>query len=155
MAYTESVRNWWAVNVDTEWENYRNKAMDLLKRDDELERMVKLIGADALSDNQKLVLHVVELIKDGFLNQNAFDKIDTFTTPTKQFKMLKLIIDFYELSSEILRAKIPIYLLDELPLIPKLKRMKSNIPNKALKEFDNLHDEMVKELKDLKAMGAV
>ncbi len=153
--YVEAVKNWWITNVDIKWEQYRNKAMDLLQKDDELRRMVKLIGTDALSDNQKLILRVVDLIKEGFLNQNAFDKIDTFTTPEKQFKMLKLIIDFFELSSDIIQERIPIYLLDNLPLIPKLNRMKSKIPNDALIEFDKLENEMVRDLKEIKEMGAV
>ncbi|MHA1378296.1 MAG: V-type ATP synthase subunit A [Candidatus Helarchaeota archaeon] len=147
--YSEVVKDWWITNVDTTWEKYRNEAMELLKKDDELRRMVKLIGPDALSDSQKLILHIVDLIKEGFLNQNAFDEIDTFTTPEKQFEMLKLIIEFYHLSSDVIKNRIPIYLLFDLPIIPKLFRMKSTIPNKELKEFNNYYNEVKKEINDL------
>ncbi|MHA1383972.1 MAG: V-type ATP synthase subunit A [Candidatus Helarchaeota archaeon] len=153
--YIEVVKDWWITNIDTAWEKYRNEAMELLKKDDELRRMVKLIGPDALSDSQKLILHIVDLIKEGFLNQNAFDKIDTFTTPEKQFEMLKLIIDFYHLSLDVIKKRIPIYLLLELPIIPKLFRIKSTIPNNALNEFDKYHKEVEKEISDLIAYKVV
>ncbi len=69
--------------------------MELLKREQRLAQIVKLIGPDALPDNQRLVLLTAETIKNGFLQQNAYDDVDMFCVPDKQVRILKLIMEFH------------------------------------------------------------
>ena len=68
---------------------------------------MKLIGPDALPDNQRLVLLTAEMIKNGFLQQNAFDEIDMFCVPEKQVRILKLIMDFYARALAIIQLGAP------------------------------------------------
>jgi len=144
--YVNAVSEWWANNISVDWIEYRAKAMDLLRKDDELKRMIKLIGPDALPDKEKLILKVIELFRDGFLNQNAYNEIDSFTTPEKQFKMVKIIIDFYERCFKLVEKKVPIYRLVSLPIIPEIKKMKSNISNDEIDLLDMLSNRIDKEL---------
>ena len=77
------MREWWD-RKDPEWRLSRAKALDLMKREQRLEQIVRLIGPDALPDDQRLILVAAEMIKNGFLQQSAFDEIDMYCVPEKQ-----------------------------------------------------------------------
>ena len=83
--YAEEIRRWWE-KVNPDWSGTRERAIELLKREQRLSQIVKLIGPDALPDNQRLILLVAEMIKNGFLQQNAYDEIDMFCVPDKQVR---------------------------------------------------------------------
>lgn len=151
LSYSENItriNEWWATHINPEWEIYHNKAKDILRKVDELKRMVKLIGIEALPDSQRLILRVGDIIKDGFLNQNAYDQNDCFTTPEKQFRMLKLIIDFYEFAqNKLIENRVPVYRVISLPFIVELEKMKSTIPNNRLELFSELKEKIFEELR--------
>ncbi len=144
--HLNTVIGWYQENISMDWLEYRAKAMDILRQDEELKRMVKLIGPDALPDKLRLVLKMIEVIKEGFLNQNAFDKIDTFSTPNKQFNMLKIMIDFYDKCSDLIDKKVPIYRFLNLPVISDMMKMKSTIPNDEINLLELLAKRFEKEL---------
>ncbi|NHI90972.1 MAG: V-type ATP synthase subunit A [Candidatus Lokiarchaeota archaeon] len=147
--HLNTVINWYQENISMDWLEYRAKALDILRQDEELKRMVKLIGPDALPDKLRLVLKMIEILKEGFLNQNAYDIIDTFSTPNKQFKMLKIMIDFYEKCSDLVDKKVPIYRFLNLPVISEMMKMKSNVPNDELELLDLLAKRFEKELSEI------
>ena len=137
--YVDEISEWWSKNVDKEWRRYRSDAMRILQREDELKEIVKLVGPEALPDSQRLILEVARMLRVGFLQQNALDPIDTYSTPLKQFKMLKIIIDFYEGAKKIIERGVPIFRVLQLPAVAEIMRMKSEIPNDKihlLDEFD-------------------
>jgi V/A-type H+-transporting ATPase subunit A len=92
--YSKGLTEWYNENVSPEWVKLRDNAMDLLQQESDLQDIVQLVGSDALPPDQQLTLEITRLIREVFLQQNAFHPIDTFCPMTKQFKLLKTINEF-------------------------------------------------------------
>jgi V/A-type H+-transporting ATPase subunit A len=146
--YAEEIRPWWE-KVNPDWSAVREKAIELLKREQKLSQIVKLIGPDALPDNQRLVLLAAEMIKNGFLQQNAYDDVDMFCVPDKQVRILKLIMDFYTRSLEIVQLGAPLLKIRELSSLGRIVRAKSGIRNEELGKLTELESLMTAELDEL------
>jgi len=140
--YIDNVSEWWSKNVSRDWRRYRSEAMKILQREDELKEIVKLVGPEALPDSQRLILEAAKMLKVAFLQQNALDPIDTYSTPIKQFKMLKMIIDFYDGARKIIERGVPIFKIMQLPVIAEIMRMKNEIPNDKVELLDKLYSRM-------------
>jgi V/A-type H+-transporting ATPase subunit A len=147
--YLDLIQNWWVQNVDPEWKTLRDEAMLILQQDFKLQRIVKLIGEDALPDNQRLVLEGARLLKNAFLQQSAFDKVDMYAVPQKQFLMLKTIIHFYRRAREIIKSHTPIYRLMQLPVLNDINRMKEKIANSDCEQFHLLLKHIDHQLNEL------
>lgn len=93
--YLDSVKEWWHNNIGKDWYGLRQNAMHLLQIESELEEIVRLVGLEALSPHDRLVLEVARMIREDFLYQNAFHEVDTFTSAKKQYFMLKAIMSYY------------------------------------------------------------
>ena len=98
--------------------------------------IVKLIGADVLPDDQKLIIETAKVIRTGFLQQNAFHKDDTFVPLEKQKKMMKIILYLNRRVRQLIRASIPISRVIETGIFEKLARIKYDIPNDKMEMFD-------------------
>jgi V/A-type H+/Na+-transporting ATPase subunit A len=146
--YAEEIRHWWA-KVNPEWSSTREKAIDLLKREQKLSQIVKLIGPDALPDNQRLILLVAEMIKNGFLQQNAYDEIDMFSVPDKQVRILKLIMDFYGRALVIIQLGAPLLKVRDLSCQERIVRAKSTIRNEELEKLSEIESLMIEEMDEL------
>jgi len=140
--YIDNVSEWWSKNVSRDWRRYRSEAMKILQREDELKEIVKLVGPEALPDSQRLILEAAKMLRVAFLQQNALDPIDTYSTPVKQFKMLKMIIDFYDGARKIIERGVPIFKIMQLPVIAEIMRVKSEIPNDKVELLDKLYSRM-------------
>ncbi|MBE0523261.1 MAG: ATP synthase subunit A [Methanosarcinales archaeon] len=92
--YSKGLTEWYNENVSPEWVKLRDNAMDLLQQESELQDIVQLVGSDALPPDQQLTLEITRLIREVFLQQNAFHPIDTFCPMTKQYKLLETINEF-------------------------------------------------------------
>ncbi len=151
-AYADTVAEWWHKNVSPEWAEVRREAMDVLLREDEIKEIVRLVGTEGLSEPDKLILLTARLIKDGFLKQNAFDPIDCFTEPKKQFKLLHAIIAFHREARRLIEAgkvtvsEIQEKLRDELA---RLARARYTIPNDKVEEIEKLENEVIEKLKSM------
>ena len=132
--YAEEVKEWWD-KLDPRWASIRLEALDLLKREQRLEQIVRLIGPDALPDTDRLVLVVAEMIKNGFLQQNAFDEIDVYSVPEKQILILQLMMSFYQKSLAIIRQGAPLMKLTGLAIREELVRIKTSIANDKIEEI--------------------
>jgi len=95
--YGENLEEYFKENIAPDFNQYRQKAMGLLQEEANLEEIVRLVGFDALGARDQLILRVSRMIREDFLQQNAFDEIDTYTSLSKQYGMLKIMIDFYDL----------------------------------------------------------
>jgi len=137
--YAEGISEWWSKNVDKEWQRYRNEAMKILQREDELKEIVKLVGPEALPDSQRLILEAARMLRIAFLQQNALDPIDTYSAPIKQFKMLKIILDFYDGARKIIEKGVPIFKVTQLPIVSEIMRMKSEIPSDKIQLLDECY----------------
>ncbi len=150
-AYVDLVSSWWHENVDPRWKEVRDEAMDILIREDELQEIVRLVGTESLDEKDKLVLETARLIKDGFLRQNAFDPIDAFSTPEKQFKLLKMIIDYHHKALELVEHGIPVAKIREAigRLYVDMVKAKFTIPNDQLEKIEELRNNVIKALESL------
>ncbi|MEB3788120.1 MAG: ATP synthase subunit A [Desulfurococcales archaeon] len=152
-AYVDTVAEWWHENIDSRWREYRDEAMDILLREEELQEIVRLVGTESLNERDKLVLETARLIKDGFLKQNAFDPIDAFSSPEKQFKLLKMIIDFHRKSLELVEHGITVkQIRDALGrLYVEMVKAKFSIPNDQLEKIEEIRNTVLKTLESLEA----
>jgi len=135
--YTHDIKDWWR-SVDLSWEKNRDEALEILQRNEKLQQIVKLVGPDALPDSERLILFISDLLKDGFLQQNAFDEIDRYCSPEKQSLMLDIILDIYHRSAALIQKGAPLDRIRELDVIPKVLRMKLTIANDQLEKFEEL-----------------
>jgi V/A-type H+-transporting ATPase subunit A len=135
--YAEEVRGWWD-KLDPRWAQIRLEALDLLKREQRLQQIVRLIGPDALPDSERLILVVSEMIKNGFLQQNAFDDIDVYSVPEKQILILQLMMNFYRKALSIIKQGAPLLKITSLPVREEIIRIKTSVPNDALNEIKTI-----------------
>ncbi len=149
--YVDDCKEWWDKNVSSDYKEVRIKTFEILQKEDRLQRIVKLIGPDALPDSERLYLEVARIIKLGFLQQGAFDEIDTYSTPEKQLKMLRLILNFQKRAEEIIKLGAPIFTIRDMKCIPSIIRIKMTVPNNRLSDIDDIEQIMLKEFDDLKA----
>ena len=147
--YIADIASWYAENIGKEWLNYRNSIMELMQKEARLQSVVKLVGPDVLPDTQKLILETALLFKTAFLQQNAFDEIDTYAPALKQFKMLKIIVEFYRRGLEAIRAGVPLVFLKKIAAYRKITRMKFSVANEELEKLDEIYEEMKEEIKEL------
>lgn len=146
--YLDFVVKWWS-NIDKEWMDYRGAIYSILQREDELKEIVRLLGPEALPDEQKLILDVARMIKEGFLQQSAYDEIDSYCPPEKQMKLARLFVEYYKEALNTLNRGVPLEVIRGMPIIPKLIRAKFTIPNDKLEDLDKLHEEMIAAFKKL------
>ena len=139
-AYAETVEEWWRRNVDERWAEYRKVIMDILIRENELREIVRLIGTEGLSEQDKLILETARLIKDGLLKQNAFDPIDTFSTPQKQVALMKMFVEFYRAASEAVKRNVPVSKIREAVgrLYTDVVKARFTVPNDKVDEIEKL-----------------
>jgi V/A-type H+-transporting ATPase subunit A len=130
--YVDAVKDWWA-EITPEWEVTRATALKLLQQEAELEEIVRLVGPEALPEEDKLVLLVTRMIREDFLMQSAYNEIDTYCMPTKAQLMLKTIIKFYELAQQLLDAGVNVAEIRSSPIVPRISRMK-DIPNDVFEQ---------------------
>ncbi len=141
--YVETVRKWWAENVTVDWFEQRYQAYRLLQREADLLELVRLLGPEALPDEEKLIIDVARMIREGFLQQSAYDEVDAYCPPPKQYKLLRLFVMFHKLAEEALRKGVALKDIRSLPIISKLIRAKYEVPNDRLELLDELEKVMV------------
>jgi V/A-type H+-transporting ATPase subunit A len=146
--YAGEVRPWWE-RVNPRWAEVRRQCLDLLKREQRLAEIVRLIGPDALPDDQKLILVTSEIIKDGFLQQNSFDEVDMYCVPAKQVRLLELIMEFHERAGTCVKLGAPLSKIAGTGLKEGLSRLKSTVRNDALAALDAFEGKMRSALEEL------
>ena len=139
--------------VDARWPEVRRRAMWLLNREAELEELVRLVGMDALSPADRLILQGAKMVREDFLHQSAFDPVDTFTSHRKQFLMLRNVADFYDRAREAMEAGAAFEDIAALPIFDRIANMK-RVEEKDIAQLDTLHEEIEKQLGGLTAAGA-
>lgn len=135
--YTGDLANWYRDNVSPEFMKYREELCSLLLEENSLMEIVKLIGADVLPDDQKLVIEIARVIRVGFLQQNAFHADDTFVPLEKQFKMMHVILHLYHRAKEVVARQIPLSKITATGLFDKFTKMKYDVPNSNIEMLDD------------------
>ena len=149
--YIQDLAEWWHKQVDKSWNSYREEAMRILQAEDDLKNIVKLVGPEALPDKQRLILETARIIRIAFLQQNALDAIDTYSSPQKQFKMIKIIVDYHRLADNVVSKGVPIFKVTEMPITEEILRMKNSIPNDKVDLLDDLEKRMYESFGILEA----
>ncbi len=147
--YIDIVEKWWRENIAADWKEARTEAMSILQKEAELAEIVRLVGTEALPEEDKLVLEVARMIREDFLQQNAFHEIDTYCPPKKAHLMMKTILRFYHRGLEALKRGVSVDEIKNLKVRARIARMKE-IPNKDYEPvFKKLWDEIDKEFEKL------
>jgi len=147
--YVESVGKWWDEQVNKEWLSVRAEVYSILQREDSLMGIVRLLGQGALQDEEKLILKTAEMIKTGFLQQNAYDEIDAYCSPRKQFRMMQMFMQFHHEALRTLKNGVSLEKIVEMGVIGKMLRAKFTIGNEEPEKLDELVEEMGREFAQL------
>lgn len=148
--YVDNITDYWKKNVAEDYPEIRAQALGILQEEAKLEEIVKLVGMEALSNREKLVLLVAKSIREDFLFQNAFDREDAYTPPLKQYGILKSILTLYNAGMEVVsQDDFDFRELQNLDVLKKLPEAK-NISPENLSEYDKLQKEIENAILNLK-----
>jgi V/A-type H+/Na+-transporting ATPase subunit A len=147
--YLEDVAKWWKQNVSEEWYNLRADSYHILQREDTLKEIVRLLGPEALPDEEKLVLEVARMIKIGILQQNSFDKVDTYCSPQKQLKQVSLMVQFYKNAQRVLKEGVSLVDIRAMPIITSLLKAKFEITDEEVSKLAELEKTMADQFSKL------
>ncbi|MDI6888636.1 MAG: ATP synthase subunit A [Methanocellales archaeon] len=147
--YLDGVKDWWHKEVGAKWEKMRNEAMSLLQKESELQEIVQLVGPDALPESDQAALDGAKAIREAFLMQNAFHKVDTYCPKEKQYRMLEILLKFNELMYEAIQKDVPIERIRGLPVKEKLARMGTVPDAEYQRRFEEIEKEMEAQFKDM------
>lgn len=145
--YLEAVVRWW--NQFGDWSNLRRETMNLLQREAELLEIVRLVGPDALPESDRGLLEVARMLREDFLQQSAFDPVDTYCPPEKQLRMLQLILEFYHLAAEAIKSGIPVSRVKGLPVVERIAQLKRLPAGEFEKEATKLEKLMKESFREL------
>ncbi|MBQ7652608.1 MAG: hypothetical protein IJS15_16745, partial [Victivallales bacterium] len=146
--YLVEVAEWWR-NKDQDWRANRDLLMNILHEEAGLQHIAKLVGPDALPDSQRLTLLIAEYIKNAFLQQNSFDKIDMYCSPEKQSWMMRVLADLTRRARAVIKKGGTLADIGNMQSLPRLLRMKSEIPNGDLKKMAALEQALSSDLDSL------
>ncbi|MCP5416719.1 MAG: V-type ATP synthase subunit A [Chromatiaceae bacterium] len=141
---------WWKREVGSNWAQRRAKALALLARDAELSRIVNLVGPEALSDAQRWELESALLIKEALLQQSALDPIDTFSSPEKQYLLLKMVLLIYQGGADLIELGVPVQELMELPLLARARRAKQRFSSTETEQLRELNEEIIQAFEEVR-----
>ena len=144
--YEDDFTDYYQQQVGKDFVGYKQRISALLAEESNLMEIVKLIGADVLPDDQKLIIEIAKVIRVGFLQQNAFHKDDAYVTLEKQRQMMKAILYLYDHTSILIEKGIPISNVLSTGIFDRLSRMKYDIPNDQLELFDKYYKEIDEKL---------
>ena len=144
--YAERLGDWYTDNVDEEWMKLRAKCMRILQEEAQLDEIVRLVGMDALSPENRLTMETAKSIREDYLHQNAFHEVDTFSSLRKQEYMLRLILTFDELAKDALTKNVDIEDVLELGVREQIGRAKY-IPESEMNKFDEILAEIKSEMR--------
>jgi V/A-type H+-transporting ATPase subunit A len=150
--YADKMSEWYEKEVGADFLKYRSFAMKILQEEAALDEIVRLVGMDALSSKDRLTMETAKIIREDYLHQNAFHEVDTYTSMTKQLKMLKLIYEFNNLASQALASFASLDDILATPCKEKIGRAKY-IPEEKLDELDEIYKQMTVELTSLAKGG--
>ena len=144
--YLDNVQESFVDSIAYDWRDLRDKTMFLLQKEVELQEIVQLVGPDALPDTEKAILEVTRMIREDFLQQSAFDEIDSFCPLEKQYLMLKTILAFHDAMTEALRKGVSLQQVLDLPVKTAIARMKEQEELDTIKGLMDVIDNSVGSL---------
>lgn len=150
--YHENLTDYFKDEVDEKWEGMRKRAMLLLQKESELRELVRLVGVDSLSDQDRIILETTKSIREDFLHQSAFDQEDAYTRLSKQNRMLGVMLELHDACLKAAEKNVPLESLFSLPVKEKITRMRY-VPEDESGIFDEIHEDIEKEINGLSKEG--
>ncbi|HDN83765.1 MAG TPA: ATP synthase subunit A [Candidatus Altiarchaeales archaeon] len=144
--YVDDLAEWFSKNVAEDWIELRANAMRILQKEAELQEIVQLVGPDALPDREKIILDVARMIREDFLQQNAFHEVDTYCSLEKQYLMLKIILSFYDAALAALSRGMEPEEIRNLDVIDDIAKMKYYPNEKFREEYERIMNKIEKSL---------
>ena len=140
--YLDEMEDWFNDEVEKDWMSTRQELMSLLQEEASLNEIVKMVGMDALSPQDRLKMEAARSIREDFLHQNSFDEVDTYTSLRKQYYMMKLVFAFYEQGAQALRDGANINDIVALSVREDIGRYKYTLEA----DIDSAYEEVSEEL---------
>jgi len=146
--YIDETSDWFKENVDKRWPELREKTMNLLQKEAELQEIVQIIGPDALPERERLTLEIARMVREDFLQQNAFHEVDTYCPLKKQFAMMDTILYFRELAETL--EHVDAEKIADFDSVQRISRLKYVPTEKFEKEIKSLREQIKKEFEEFK-----
>ncbi|HHW22299.1 MAG TPA: V-type ATP synthase subunit A [Clostridiaceae bacterium] len=147
--YQDKLSDWYRENISREWNRLRTDTMRILQEEAGLQEIVQLVGIDALSPADRVTLEAARSIREDYLQQDAFNEDDTYTTLEKQYRMLRIILAFYEKSQEAVKKGVDINDLFAIPVRERISRMKLIPQKEGSRPFDEIEAELSRQIEAL------
>jgi V/A-type H+-transporting ATPase subunit A len=147
--YLADIAKWWGENISEDWLSLRGEAYGVLQREDTLKEIVRLLGPEALPDEEKLILEVARMVKIGLLQQNSFDDVDTYCSPEKQYKLLKLLVDFYKRGQQALKGGASLADIRAMSVVGSILKARMNVKDDEIAKLDQLDVDMQEQFKSI------
>jgi V/A-type H+-transporting ATPase subunit A len=144
--YLDVTDPWYDEEINPAWAKQRKETMIILKKEADLQELVRLVGMDSLNPNDRLLMEVARLVREDFLNQSAFDDIDTFTSLKKQALMLDAILHFNRVVTEKLAAGYELASMLDLPVMEDISRAKLTAEGELDSRFAELKEKVRKAI---------
>lgn len=144
--YIDRLGKWFQDNVAKDWLDCRSEFMRILQEEAELDEIVKLVGIDALSSNDRLTLEAAKSIREDYLHQDSFNEVDTYTSMSKQYQMIKLILQFFNEGKKALSAGAQINDIFSIPARERIGRFKYIEESKVAQAYTDVSGQLIKEL---------
>ena len=152
--YAGDLEPWYRSELSKDFVQLRQRALEVLQKESELQEIVQLVGVDALPEREKGTLDLARMLREDYLQQSAYDEVDTFTSIRKQYRMLRAILAFGDREQEAIGKGLTVAAIQKLPVRSKLSRMKW-IPEKEQEaRFAEIETEMVEQVAAPAAAGA-
>ncbi len=154
--YPDYISEWWFerdfewVEIDADWFECRKEINEILSKDNELKYITQLIGEENLPEDQQLIIFTAKLIKNGFLIQNAFDDIDSYTNIKKLLGSIKLILLVYKESKELIKEGFYTEEIKELKVMDEILRINHTVPNKDFDKLEDIKNKLLHQIEELK-----
>ncbi len=147
--YLDDMEPWFNENVKSDWMQVRQNLMSLLTEEASLNEIVKMVGMDALSPQDRLKMEAARSIREDFLHQNSFDEIDTYTSLPKQYDMMKLVYAFYEEGSKALKDGANIEDIVSMQVRERIGRFKYTKESDIAEEYSSVQEALATEIATL------
>lgn len=150
--YDDKLEEWYVDNVADDFNVYKAEIRYVLQEESQLNEIVRLVGMDALGAKDRLTMETAKSIREDYLHQNAFHEVDTYTSLDKQYKMMKLILDFYHIATDALDQGVELRDILALPVREQIGRSKY-IEETHIDRFDEIARNIKKEISALLNKG--
>lgn len=147
--YTADLRDWYAKNATPDFMEMRDRLSQILQEESKLLEIVKLIGSDILPDEQKLILESARVIRQGFLQQNAYHEQDTYVPIIKQYQMMKSVLHLHDQASRLIAKGIPVSVIRRTGVFEEVIKIKYSIPNDNMEAFEELNSRIDATLSEI------